>query len=140
MNFKGLGHAVSVKSSNPAPTPVAAHHPFHGPEYLCELGGTAIMVFVGLSAIAVDFGDGSPMLRWVPSPHARLLMTAFFFSGGGTAVVYSYLGKRSGGHLNPAVTFAFWLLRKLPAADALAYAIAQSLGAIIGAELVKKLW
>jgi len=39
----------------------------------------------------------------------------------------------SGGHLNPAVTFALWVGRKLDGATALRYVVAQLLGAIVGA-------
>jgi len=107
---------------------------------LAELIGTAVMIFVGLSAIALNFGRGSPMLAWVPDAHLRLLFTACCFAGGGTAVVYSHLGVRSGGHLNPATTWAFWLMGKIPSLDALGYVLAQVIGALMGAGLVRALW
>jgi len=98
---------------------------FHWPEYVCEFFGTACMIFVGLSAIALNFGTEAPTEFLFPSSRLRLLLTAFLFSTGGTAVVYSYLGKRSGGHLNPAVSFAFWLNKKVSTEDAIFYVLAQ---------------
>jgi aquaporin PIP len=43
----------------------------------------------------------------------------------------------AGGHINPAVTFGMFLARKVSLTRALAYIIAQCLGAICGAGLVK---
>ncbi len=43
----------------------------------------------------------------------------------------------AGGHINPAVTFGMFLARKVSLPRALAYIIAQCLGAICGAGLVK---
>lgn len=42
-----------------------------------------------------------------------------------------------GGHINPAVTFGLLLARKISLPRALAYMVAQCLGAICGAGLVK---
>jgi len=112
----------------------------HWPEYLCELAGTAIMVFIGLSAIAFNFGVDGPGERLFSSSHVRLFLTGLVFSAGGTAVVYSYLGRRSGGHINPAVTFAFCLCRRMRPLDAVLYVASQVTGALIGAFLVKATW
>jgi len=48
------------------------------------------------------------------------------------AFTYSSLGRRSGAHLNPAVTLAFLRLRRLPPGDAIAYVAAQVSGAVAG--------
>jgi aquaporin Z len=48
------------------------------------------------------------------------------------AIIYSPLGKRSGAHINPAVTLTFWRLKKIRTVDAFFYALSQSLGAILG--------
>jgi aquaporin Z len=49
-----------------------------------------------------------------------------------TAFVYSPFGKRSGAHINPAITLAFLYLRKISAEDAFFYVAAQFLGAALG--------
>jgi aquaporin Z len=53
---------------------------------------------------------------------------------GGTAValIYSPIGARSGAHLNPATTLAFWRLGKLEGTDAAGYVAAQVAGAFGG--------
>jgi aquaporin Z len=104
------------------------------PAYLSEFAGTGIMLFIGVSAVAFMWGPGSP----VPIIHndaLRRLVTGSLFAGGATLVVYSPLGQRSGAHVNPAVTLAFWRIGKVPTPDALAYVVAQVLGAIAGAFL-----
>jgi glycerol uptake facilitator-like aquaporin len=44
-------------------------------------------------------------------------------------------GKQSGGHINPAMTFAFYWLGKIPLWDALLYGVAQFSGATSGVAL-----
>lgn len=48
------------------------------------------------------------------------------------AIIYSPLGRRSGAHMNPAVTLTFLRLGRIAAHDAAAYAAAQFAGAAIG--------
>ena len=50
------------------------------------------------------------------------------------AVIYA-LGRVSGAHINPAVTIALWATKRFPSADAVAYVIAQCIGAAIGSLL-----
>jgi len=104
----------------------------HFPEYFCEFLGTAIMMTIGIGAVTLMWGQGSPMPEMLPWTRLRLFITGFLFAGGATLVVYSRLGQRSGAHVNPAVTLAFWRLGKIEGRDAVAYVIAQFLGAVAG--------
>nr|CCI55667.1 EaPIP1,1 [Equisetum arvense] len=61
---------------------------------------------------------------------------AWAFGGMIFALVYCTAGI-SGGHINPAVTFGLFLAKKLSLPRALLYIIAQCLGAICGAGIVK---
>jgi aquaporin PIP len=65
-----------------------------------------------------------------------LLGIAWAFGGMIFVLVYCTAGI-SGGHINPAVTFGLLLARKISLPRALAYMVAQCLGAICGAGLVK---
>lgn len=109
------------------------------PVYLCEFAGTAIMLFLGISAVALMWAPGSPM-PVMPNPMLRRLITGIMFAAGATAVVYSPLGQRSGGHINPAVTLGFWQAGKVPTRDAVAYVIAQFAGALAGAGAAGLAW
>ncbi len=112
----------------------------HWAEYGAEFAGVAVMLLIGLSAVTLNFADGSPVPDWLPNEHVRRLITGTIFAGGATAVVYSPLGKRSGAHLNPAVTLAFYRLGKIARLDAAAYLVAQVAGAIAGSSLVLAMW
>jgi len=50
------------------------------------------------------------------------------------------VGDTSGAHLNPAVTIAFWVARRLPGRTVPAYIVAQCVGAIAAAALLKLLY
>jgi aquaporin Z len=107
--------------------------------YACELAGTALMLFVGVAAVAFLWGTGSPVPE-IANPMWRRLVTGLLFAGGATAVVYSPLGQRSGAHLNPAITLAFWSLGTIGVHDAAAYVIAQFVGAILGVAAAAAAW
>jgi aquaporin Z len=107
--------------------------------YFSELAGTAIMLFIGVSAVSFMWGPGSPV-PVVSNGALRRLLTGIMFAGGATAVVYSPLGQISGGHINPAVTLGFWRLGKVPTRDALAYVAMQFLGAFAGAYAAGLAW
>lgn len=109
-------------------------------EYAAEFTATFLLLLVGLSAVSVNFGDGSPIPSWIPNEAVRRLLTGILFAGGATAIVYSPLGQRSGGHLNPAVTLAFLRLGKMTRRSAAFYIVAQILGALVGAIAVRALW
>ena len=114
--------------------------PLHWAEYAAELVGTAFNIFVGLSAIVFDFGQGLPMEHLIPDKSIRLLITGLIFSGSGALFAISPLGKLSGGHINPSVTLAFWVHGKMHLKDAVGYIIAQFIGATLGAILIVSVW
>lgn len=112
----------------------------HWPEYGAELVGTALLVFVGLSAVVFDFGRGLPMSSWIPDHSTRLLITGLIFAGSGSLVAISPFGKLSGAHINPSVSLAFWAQGKMHIHDLFGYMLAQFLGATIGETLLVLLW
>jgi MIP family channel proteins len=94
---------------------------------LAEAGGTFLFFFVGIGATAlVDWSA----LNDVPS--AGLLGVALAH-GLVLAVLVSALGAVSGAHFNPAVTFGVWLAGQIPGRRALAYTLAQLIGALFAA-------
>ena len=101
--------------------------------YRAELIGTGLLVGVGLSIVILSFGQGSPIIQLIPSAGLRRLITGFLFGTTGGLIALSPLGKESGAHINPAVTFGFWLMKKIRAFHAMGYVFAQMLGAMLGA-------
>jgi aquaporin Z len=78
----------------------------------------------------------SPVRQAIPDPFARRALMGLAMGLTAIALVYSPWGKRSGAHLNPAVTWTFWRLGKVAPRDALAYPLAQALGGLAGVALM----
>src|SRR5258707_5352834 len=112
----------------------------HWPEYGSELLGTAFLVFVALSAVTINLDPGSLLAIVLPNRSARRLMTGLILASSGPLVAISPLGKLSGAHLNPALSLAFWLQRKMHPHDLVGYLASQLLGAVLGAGLVVLIW
>jgi aquaporin Z len=109
-------------------------------DYISEFVGTALLVLAALSVICVDFATQSPMVSMLPDVNARRVITGVLIAGTATAIVYSPIGRRSGGHLNPAVTMAFLLLGKMTRTSAALYVGAQTAGALTGAAVALLVW
>jgi aquaporin Z len=118
----------------------AAEGGWHWIPWGCEFLGTAILLAGGLSAVYLDFGPSSPVAPHLSSMGARFLLTGLLFAGTGSLVALSPLGRRSGAHLNPAVTLAFFTQRKVHPHDLIGYVVAQVLGAIVSVVLLRLVW
>jgi aquaporin Z len=112
----------------------------HPVEWGCELVGTALLLLGGLSAICLDFGANGAVATHVSSHSSRLLITGLLFAGTGSLVAISPLGRRSGAHLNPTVTLAFWLRGNVHPHDLLGYIASQFGGALLGTLAVEAIW
>ncbi len=97
-------------------------------KYLAELIGTCILVFMGCGSAVVLGCD-------VPGGHLAVAL-AFGLSIVATAYV---IGNISGCHINPAVSLAMLLRKRMSAKEFAGYVIAQIIGAILGAALLKLL-
>ncbi len=105
----------------------------HWQSALAEFLGTALLIGIGVSAVIVDFGAGSPLKQIIPHPGLRRLITGFFFGSTGGAIAMSHLGKVSGAHINPVVSLAFFLNGKLRLSTTIIYILSQLAGGITGA-------
>ncbi len=112
----------------------------HWTAYAAELLGTAALVFFGVGAVLFDFAPGLPAARLLPDPAVRRYLTGMLFGGVGAVIAIGPVGRASGAHLNPAVSFAFWLAGSLGAADAACYAAAQCVGGVVGALPLPAVW
>lgn len=87
---------------------------------VAELVATALLVLLGVASVLPVEGREPPLSH--PALAFGLVVLANIEA----------FGAASGAHMNPAVTLAAALLRRLPAAAAAAYAVAQLLGATLG--------
>jgi aquaporin Z len=104
----------------------------HWPEYLIEAGCLGMFMISACSFAALLGHPESPVQGWMlAGMPMRMLMGAAM---GLTAIliIYSPWGKRSGAHMNPAVTFTFWRLGKVETWDAFFYVLFQFMGGIGG--------
>src|SRR5262249_8112489 len=108
-------------------------HLFPWKMYLAELVGTALLVGIGLSLVIFFFGENSPSIQLVPDVSVRRLITGFLFGTTGALIALSRVGKLSGAHINPVVTFGFLLMGKMRPRIGAGYLVAQLIGCILGA-------
>jgi aquaporin Z len=123
--------AVSVRDT----LGVAASLRLHWPEYLMEAGEMSLFVFCICSFATLLQHPASPVRHFVISGIVRRALMGLAVGATVMALIMSPWGKQSGGHINPAMTFAFYRLGKLRPWDALFYAVAQFSGATIGVAL-----
>lgn len=99
---------------------------------LAEALGTLLLVFVGCGS-CLNWEDPN---RIPKSDYNPVVQIAFCFGISVATIVWG-IGHVSGGHINPAVTSAFFVTRRISLAKAVFYIIAQCCGAIIGAMILK---
>jgi MIP family channel proteins len=112
----------------------------HWPEYLMEAAGLGIfMISAGVFTILFEY-PGSPVHQALPSGFIRRCLIGLAMGLTAVGIIYSHWGKRSGAHLNPAVTLSFLWLKKIQPWDAFYYIAAQFAGGLAGVLLVKILF
>lgn len=87
---------------------------------LAEFAGTFALVFVGTGAIVLNDNTGGAVTHLGVSLAFGLVVTTMIY----------LLGRVSGAHINPAVTLAFWSIRRISSPLALGYVASQFLGGI----------
>jgi aquaporin Z len=94
---------------------------------LAEFVGTATLITIGCGSILMaGSGDVGSGLVGVALAHGLAI-----------AVMVTAIGHVSGGHLNPAVTFGALVTKNIEPLNAVVYWVAQLLGGVAGAALVK---
>lgn len=114
---------------------VSASLRLHWPEYLMEAGEISLFMFCTCSFATLLQHPASPVGHLFTSGIVRRALMGLAIGATVTALIMSPWGKQSGGHINPAMTFAFYRLGKLHHWDALFYWVAQFSGATIGVAL-----
>jgi aquaporin Z len=104
----------------------------HWPDYLMEAGGLSIYMFSVCAFATLSWHPASPIRQFIDGAIPRRAVMGLGIGTALIAVVVSPWGRRSGGHLNPAMTLAFYRLGKLELWDMLFYAGSQFLGALAG--------
>jgi aquaporin Z len=95
-----------------------------------EFIGTLLFVFLGAGSVVAFVANG-------PTTGSIGPVGVALAHGVGMAVIVSMTMNISGGHINPAVTFGLWIADRMPGKLVWQYILAQVLGAVAGAALVK---
>jgi aquaporin Z len=106
------------------------------PEALMEaLGLGLFMVSAGAFGTLLEY-PWSPVHQALPDALARRALMGVAMGLTAIALVYSPWGRRSGAHINPAVTLTFLRLGRVRAQQAAVYVAAQFAGGLAGTLLV----
>lgn len=112
----------------------------HPRSWLSEFVGTAALLFTAVTTARWLFAPDSAAARAIPGVHWRMIIDGLIVGVVLALLIISPLGRRSGGHLNPAITVAFWGLGAFPRADVAGYAAAQLTGSVVGTALARLAW
>lgn len=104
----------------------------HWPEYLMEAAGLGLFMISAAVVTALLEYPHSPLYQLLPDPLIRRVLIGMAMGLTAIGIIYSPWGKRSGAHLNPAVTVTFFRLGKIQGLDAFFYVLAQFAGGLIG--------
>src|SRR5262245_19508093 len=105
---------------------------WHLTEYLLEALELGLFILSACIVVARLEHPGSALRHTLPSALLRRLLVGIAMGLTAVALIYSPWGKRSGAHMNPAVTLTFLQLGKITPRDAAMYVAAQFLGATLG--------
>src|SRR5205085_7284358 len=109
----------------------------HWPEYLIEAAGLgAFMVTAGVCVMLVN---ARGVIQAIASPDIRRALVGLAMGITAIAIIYSPWGRKSGAHLNPAVTLTFLRLGKVAPVHAAFYVLAQFAGGAAGTLLLTAL-
>ena len=99
-------------------------------KYLAEFLGTFLLVFCGTGAIVINEMSGGFLTQAGIALEFGLVV----------ASVILVIGDQSGAHINPSVTLAFFIHKRLPAKQAVSYIIYQLAGGISASFLLQFLF
>jgi len=106
------------------------------PEYLIEAWALGTFMISACVFTILFEHPSSAVNQWITNADVRRGLQGIAMGLTAIALIYSPWGKRSGAHMNPAVTLTFLRLGKTSAVDAGFYIGAQLLGGTLGVLLV----
>ena len=107
----------------------------HWPEYLIEALCLGLFMLSAAGFATLLRHPASPLapaITVAPWPALQRLPMGIAMGLTAAAIIYSPPGRRSGAHMNPAVTLTFFRLGKIATRDASAYVLAQFAGGGLG--------
>src|SRR5512134_3097130 len=104
----------------------------HWPEYLMEAAELGAFMVSAAVISALLYYPASPVKLPVEGDVARRVAIGVLMGATAICLVRSPWGRRSGAHMNPALTLTFLRLGKIAPWDAVFYVVAQFAGGVAG--------
>jgi aquaporin Z len=127
--------AMAALGRSAEPESLAEAFARHWPEYLMEAFGLGAFLFAACVATALLEHPMSPLNHFLEDAFTRRVLMGALMGLTAVAIISSPWGKRSGAHINPAVTLTFYTLGKINGFDAFFYVLSQIAGAAAGVAL-----
>jgi glycerol uptake facilitator-like aquaporin len=99
---------------------------------------TTVLLFLAVTVVRWVRDPGSPL--YIADLNAALAVIGVLSGAILTGLILTPLGRHSGGHMNPAVTVALWLVDAFPGRSVMPYAVAQLAGSAAGTGLARLVW
>lgn len=94
------------------------------------------MISASLFGTLLEY-PGSFVRQALPNDFIRLVLMGITMGITATLINYSPMGKLSGAHMNPAVTFTFFRLHKIKLTDAIFYCVFQCTGGVLAVVIMR---
>ena len=104
--------------------------------YLIEAWGLGMFMISACVFTIIIFHQNSPINAQIHSDFTKRLLIGTAMGLTAIFLIYSKWGKKSGTHINPAVTLAQYQLDRISLEDAVFYIIFQFIGSILGVAIV----
>jgi glycerol uptake facilitator protein/aquaporin Z len=121
---------VSTESSLPRRLPLA--------RAADEFVLTTVLLFLAVTVVRWLRDPGSPL--YIADLNVALAVIGALSGAILTGLIFTPPGRRSGGHMNPSVTVALWLMDAFPGRSIPPYAFAQLAGSVAGTGLARLVW
>jgi aquaporin Z len=102
------------------------------PIYAMDGALLGLFMISACAVVAMVEHPAFPVRRWIDSDMARRAVIGAAMGATAIALIHSRWGKRTGAHLNPAMTLTLLRLRRVSGVDAAGYITAQFMGATAG--------
>jgi aquaporin Z len=111
----------------------------HWPEYLIEGAALGAFLFSACMFPVLLEHPASPIHQAIDDVVLRRALMGLAMGATAISIIYSPWGKRSGAHMNPSVTLAFYTTGRVAGWDAALYIVSQTIGAVLGVALARLL-
>lgn len=103
-----------------------------------EFALTTVLLFLTVTVVRWLRAPGSPL--YIADLYVALAVIGVISGSILTGLILTPPGRRSGGHMNPAVTTALWVMDVFPTPSLVPYVVAQLAGSVTGTALARFVW